>query len=342
MDGFEVAERIRRAPGGGDPVVLMLTSDDLHPKLARLRELGLDAYLVKPIKRSELLEVVTAVLGKGKAREQKSAPAAVAPTGTESRPLRILLAEDSPDNCLLIRAYLKDTPHRLDTAENGEVAVAKFTSGHYDVVLMDVQMPVMDGYTAVGKIRRWERGHNQGPTPIIALTASALEQGIRDSLNAGCTAHLSKPVKKKTLLDALDNVAMANPPASGKTGTHRVVIEIDPDLKELLPGFLARKREDLNVIRAALERRDYSALATMGHRIKGEGGGFGFEDLSVMGKALEQASIGRDAQAVRKQVQALSDYLNRVQIKFRDPAEAAASDCQGAKPLGIIAVSMPD
>jgi CheY-like chemotaxis protein/nitrogen-specific signal transduction histidine kinase len=327
MDGFEVAERIRHDPGGGDPVVLMLTSDDLHPKLARMGELGLDVYLVKPIKRSELLEVVAAVLGKAKAGKAKSVPSRATEAGPEGRPLKVLLAEDSPDNCLLIQAYLKDTPHQLDAAENGETAVAKFTAAHYDAVLMDVQMPVMDGYTAVRKIRRWEHEHGLEPTPIIALTASALEQGIRESREAGCTGHLSKPIKKKTLLDALSDVALAHPPANGKAGADHIVVKVDPELKELIPGFLARKREDLNVIQAAFERRDYSALATLGHRIKGEGSGFGFEALSAMGKALEQASVARDAQTVRKQVQALSDYLNSVQIELSTQTATAGHNC---------------
>jgi len=87
------------------------------------------------------------------------------------RPLRILLAEDSADNRLVIQGYLKDTPHLLDHAENGEVAVQKFAAGHYGAILMDLQMPVMDGYEAVAAIRRLEQGDCRRPTPIIALTA---------------------------------------------------------------------------------------------------------------------------------------------------------------------------
>mgnify|MGYP003694591447 CR=1 FL=1 len=89
--------------------------------------------------------------------------------------LRILLAEDSPDNCTITMAYLQDTPYRVEIAENGAIACEKFIAGHYDLVLMDRQMPIMDGLTATRTIRAWEQANDRPPTPIIALTASALK-----------------------------------------------------------------------------------------------------------------------------------------------------------------------
>jgi two-component system, sensor histidine kinase and response regulator len=100
-------------------------------------------------------------------------------------------------------AYLKDLPYQLDFAENGEIAVAKFMSASYDLVLMDMQMPLMDGYTAVKTIRPWERNQRRTRTPIFALTAYALEEERRKSSEAGCDLHLSKPVRKATLTKAI-------------------------------------------------------------------------------------------------------------------------------------------
>ena len=116
---------------------------------------------------------------------------------------RILLVEDSRDNQLLIQTYLKQTAHHIDLAENGQIAVDKFQSGHYDVVLMDMQMPVMDGLEATRLIREWERHEGVGKTPIIALTALALKQEAVKIFEAGCNAHMTKPIKKATLLDIL-------------------------------------------------------------------------------------------------------------------------------------------
>jgi CheY-like chemotaxis protein len=114
-----------------------------------------------------------------------------------------LLVEDSPDNQLLVRAYLKPTDYFLDVAEHGAIALDKFKSAHYDVVLMDVQMPVMDGYAATKAIRSWERDHDLPSTPIIALTALALKEEGARIFEAGCNTHLTKPVKKSTLLEVL-------------------------------------------------------------------------------------------------------------------------------------------
>jgi CheY-like chemotaxis protein len=216
MDGFEVAQRLRSVPAYAEPVILMLSSDDLSPKLRRLREVGLDAYLVKPVKRSDLLQAIAAAMGKGEIAHQKSVmpPPNNAETA-DRRPLRILLAEDSRDNRMLIEAYLKDLPYQLDMAENGEVAVEKFMRYGYDLVLMDMQMPVMDGYTATRAIRSWEREQNRRPTPIAALTASALEEDVRNTLDAGCTAHLSKPVKKAQLLGLIRDLVRTADASSG-------------------------------------------------------------------------------------------------------------------------------
>jgi PAS domain S-box-containing protein len=205
MDGFQVAERLMQRYGPAHPIVLMLTSDDASPNPSRARAVGINSYVVKPVKRLELFKVIASALGNVKAAETQSAShsAAAISQPAENRRLRILLAEDSPDNRLLIEAYLKKLPYQLDTAENGQVAVEKFMRQHYDLVLMDVRMPVMDGYTAVRRIRDWERERGRPSTPIVALTASALEDDIRNSLEAGCTTHVGKPVRKSRLLETI-------------------------------------------------------------------------------------------------------------------------------------------
>ena len=117
------------------------------------------------------------------------------------------MAEDSKDNRMLVQAYLKNTPHQLAIAENGEIAVRKFMAGNYDLVLMDMQMPVMDGYAATQAIRKWQSEQGVSPTPIIGLTAYALKREVQKSLGAGCTAHITKPIKKARLLDTIHECA---------------------------------------------------------------------------------------------------------------------------------------
>jgi CheY-like chemotaxis protein len=108
-------------------------------------------------------------------------------TDTPLQPLRILMAEDGPDNCTIALAYLADTPYQVDVAETGVIACEMFKVGHYDLVLMDRQMPIMDGLTATRNLRAWESANGRTPVPIIALTASALKGDRETCLAAGCT-----------------------------------------------------------------------------------------------------------------------------------------------------------
>ncbi len=202
MDGFEVVEHLKGELDIPKMTIMMLTSDRRSNDIARCKELGIASYLVKPVKSAMLLEAIISAMGKTKVVHEEVAVTEIA-APEELRALHILLVEDSQDNRLLIQSFLKKTPYKIDIAENGEIAVDKFTSGKYDLVLMDMQMPVMDGYTATKEIRKWEAKEKVEATPIVALTAYATKDEEQKSLDAGCNAHLTKPIKKVKLLEAL-------------------------------------------------------------------------------------------------------------------------------------------
>lgn len=209
MDGFEMIRQVRLSQNGNAPIVMLVTSNGLTTRLNAMRELGLNCYVVKPVKRRELCAAISAAMAEVAA--PADAPAAprheVAPNGSSThltdRPLSILLADDSPDNRLLIAAYLKKSGYALDEVEDGQAALDHFMTRAYDVVLMDIQMPVLDGYSAVREIRRWETANERGRTPIIALSAAALEADVHRAIEVGCDMHVSKPVKKSTLLKSI-------------------------------------------------------------------------------------------------------------------------------------------
>ncbi len=201
MDGFAVAEAVNSSTLRKGLTVIMLTSNHWADDIARTYDLGLGGYLVKPIRRSDLYQTIGIALGRSKGLPVADTISPESTTPTLS--LRVLLVEDSADNQLLIRSYLKSTNHRLEIADNGAIAVEKFKNGHYDLILMDMQMPVMDGLTATKTIRRWERDQDLPPTHIIALTALALKEEAVKIFEAGCNTHMTKPVKKTALIELL-------------------------------------------------------------------------------------------------------------------------------------------
>ncbi|MEN9579192.1 MAG: hypothetical protein RJA70_2201, partial [Pseudomonadota bacterium] len=202
--------------------------------------------------------------------------------------LRILLAEDSPDNCTIAMAYLADTPYRVDIAETGFIACEMFEAGHYDLVLMDRQMPVMDGLTATRKIRAWEAANGRTPTPIIALTASALKGDREKCLAAGCTAFLTKPIKQEVLLQAIiDRFIVAAPAFKEESVPKNPARVTSPMLAAQIPAFLEHRREDVLTMLAALNQGDFETVARLGHDMKGSGASFGFQAITDIGAALE-------------------------------------------------------
>ncbi len=208
--GLDLLDHLARESAYASLPAILLSMGE--PRCYELAEAGQGriACLMKPIKRQVLWDAVNQLLGyAGRDRRTDPRPRTRISHFLTGQPgeegLSILIADDSRDNIMLIRAYLKHTPHRLDVAENGAEAVALFQRNRYDLVLMDVQMPVMDGYTATGQIRAWEREHDYPPVPVVALTANALKEDEQRSLDAGCTGHLTKPIRKGMFLAALQH-----------------------------------------------------------------------------------------------------------------------------------------
>lgn len=212
MDGLQLARALKADAQLSAVPAIMLTSEARLPDMQHLEDAGLRACLAKPIRRAPLLKAVRRAIETEHATDlplPAARPEAPGPEGTG--PLRILLVEDLEDNRLVIALFLKDKPYTIEMAEHGLEAVEKFKAGRYDLVLMDIQMPQMDGYAATAAIRQWEAEEQRVPTPIVALTANAFQEELEKSLAAGCDAHLTKPIKKKTLLEAIRQYAIVNP-----------------------------------------------------------------------------------------------------------------------------------
>ncbi len=248
-------------------------------------------------------------------------------------PVRILLVDDSEDNRKLMQFYLEKTPHTLQTVGDGQAAVETFKGTSFDLVLMDMQMPVMDGYAATREIRQWESQQKIDSTPVVALTASALKGDAEKSLAAGCNMHLTKPIKKKRLLDVI--ATMSGQSVSGEdisgnsqnvevrsdeteADSHgRIVVTIDADLKELIPGYLANRRKDIKLIRESLAAGDYESLRLKGHSMIGSGSSYGFHEISRIGRLINSAAKKQDNDRIRKSFDELISYLERLNIVYK-------------------------
>jgi signal transduction histidine kinase/DNA-binding response OmpR family regulator len=203
MDGFKVAEKIRQDSGLAGATIMMLTSAGQVGDAARCRELGISAYLVKPIRQSELLNAICTVLHKGPQKTSERLVTKRTMRGRQQRH-RILLAEDNLVNQELALRLLEKHGFDVTVAGDGRAALAALARTPFDAILMDVQMPEMDGFEATATIRNMERT-NGAHIPIIAMTAHALKGDQERCLAAGMDAYVSKPIRTAELFKAIEN-----------------------------------------------------------------------------------------------------------------------------------------
>jgi len=309
MDGFELAKRIKEeVEDVKDTAVMMLTSDNRYGDISRCKELGISFYLVKPVKKANLLDAIAAVLGRKTASAIGMVPGVKPVDFSKTRPFNILLVEDSEDNRLLIRSYFKRTSDHIDIAENGKIAVEKFKSGKYDLVLMDVQMPVMDGHTATREIRKWERESGRSQTPIIALTAHAMAEDAKKSLDAGCTDHLTKPIRKVKLMETVYKHTMGG--MDMKEDKPEPIFDMDyaleitdgdiEFLKELVEIFTSGYPEKLAFIARAIKEKDFKTIGETAHSLKGSSGNLGLTRVYELSSEIERLAKEEKIEDVEK------------------------------------------
>jgi PAS domain S-box-containing protein len=306
--GFETLEQIKRLDPGIPTIIS--SSDNQSGDYTQSRALGAVAYLMKPVRRTELLSSVVAALSSA----STPPPASLAEPAEGLATLNILLAEDSEDNRFLVQAYLASKPYKLTFAANGQEAVECFLNGKFDVILMDVQMPIMDGLAATAKIRALEKEHSRKPIAIFALTANALVEDSQRSHDAGCDGHLAKPISKDRLIAAIESVRSAfvvpdNRVPTNGTGDHRYVIEIPEGFETISRKYIQKHLESIAQIRTCLEDRSMDELRKMGHNIKGTAASYGFPELTTLGAAIENAAKASDLQQMEANIKRMEHYI---------------------------------
>jgi two-component system sensor histidine kinase/response regulator len=299
MDGFALAEEVLRHPELAGAVIMMLSSSDRPGNPERCGRLGLARYLTKPVKPSDLLEAILEALaardggGPGAAAVVGQAPSPPEPTGP--RPgWRILLAEDNAVNQKLAVRLLEKQGHAVIVAGTGKEALDLLERQAFDVVLMDVQMPEMDGLEATARIRAREQDTGRH-VPIVAMTAHAMKGDRERCLDAGMDDYVSKPVQGRELFEALTRVLPSRPAALAVLDTDTAWQRVGGDrelMQELAQTFLDDCPKMLARVRAAVAAGDGPALRGAAHGLKGAVGVFGA--TAAVTAALRLETMGRD------------------------------------------------
>ncbi len=331
MDGFEVAARIRDDRAIDGPTVMMLTSDGHTGESARCRDLGIHATLIKPIRQAQLLQAVTAAMSGTRASlppEPSASPASDPSRCSEATcGLRVLLAEDNAINQKLAARLLEKRGHRVHVVATGNEAVAAVGAETFDVVLMDVQMPQMDGLQAAGEIRRRE-AQVGGHTPIIAMTAHAMKGDRERCLAAGMDDYVTKPVKEAALHEVIrrtlglgevpgrrrDDVA----PEPGSAGSVRLLSGAEAALVYRAPGLLCS-------VRQAVLAQQWASVASLSDALATLAEGVGEPQTAASARELEHLVAEGSRGSTERAVARLEDQfrLLRARVAGRSEEEAA-------------------
>jgi two-component system, sensor histidine kinase and response regulator len=341
LDGFATAEKIKSDPEAPTPTIIMLTSGGQRGDAERCRKLGISAYLTKPVRQAELRDAIVGVLGLTH-RADDTPKLVTRHSLRESRKqLQILLADDNAINRELTVRILSKRGHTVTAVENGKLAVEAAEAQNFDVVLMDVQMPEMDGFEATAMIRRNEQANGRH-LPIIAMTAHAMKGDRESCLAAGMDGYISKPIRAQELLEVTESFAGTSRPTPSVDDQVDSVLDretalerVDGDatlLADLAKLFCDQSPRMLSNIQDAITRKDADELRRAAHLLKGSVSTFAAQAAIEATLKLERIARSGELMAAADAYAVLAAEIRRVRAALQDlmSAENAAT---GAVPL---------
>jgi two-component system sensor histidine kinase/response regulator len=329
IDGAAFGQAVKSDPALAVTRVVLLTSADRQGDLRRFAALGFAGYLTKPVRSRELLACLDRVLAHGADEwHMQSQPIvtrnALQPRGDTRRfSGRVLLVEDNAVNQKVARRVLERLGCEVDVAENGRAGVDAEESGNYRLVLMDVQMPVMDGYTATREIRQRERERGRGRVPIVALTANAMTGQLERCLESGMDGLLTKPIEVDRLCEIMERLGLVEvaPRAAPRLDTVRLREVVGTDTafaRDLVRTFLTSSTEALQKMRAAAQSGDAGRVQRVAHSLKGASGNMRALALKELCAALETNVSELSAEELSRRIETLAGELEAVAIALRN------------------------
>jgi len=337
MDGEQLAREIRSNPGIAGIPLILVTSVPRRGDAAKMVRAGFDAYLVKPVKQSKLYETLAAVLGIRQSDGKEAGRRLVTRHSLKEFGgvrCRVLVVEDNIVNQRVATRMLEKRGCRCDVAANGREAVEALERITYDIVLMDCQMPEMDGYEATREIRKRENGDRH--TPIIAMTANVMKGDRERCMEAGMDDYLTKPVNAPSLYALLEKHLAETLPPPGESaekpeagaaapvelGNLREASDGDALFeKELVLHFLQDTEQRLMTLYEALRERNAPALRREAHTIRGAGTAIGAEALGEIAGRLERLAAGNDIDRTTEALTSLRSEFQRVRIALQGHLE---------------------
>ncbi len=340
LDGFQLATAIQSMPRVNNAVIMMLSSSDVSGEIARCKALGIEHFLTKPVKPSELFNAIMATTGTVSNKKSDIADSMPAQPSQPPRLLKILVAEDHPVNQKLMTAILRERGHTVAIASNGHEVLQLFDQEPFDVILMDGQMPEMDGYQAAREIRKREQSTGQH-IRIIAVTAHAMKQDRETCLAAGMDDYVSKPIYPSQLLEKLEMGQSAagapvSPTQAAKPATPSTARAFDAGgalqrargkealLKQLAEVFLLDLPSALTDIDTAVTDNDAQRIERAAHRLKGAAVNLCADALAQAAEQLEQCGRLQAFDQTREAQQQLVTRASELAAELRTFVGGAA------------------
>jgi PAS domain S-box-containing protein len=314
MDGFSTAERIVGDGRYSDLKIVLLTSG-MPAVVTRLEKLGLSAALTKPVKQSELFDLIVSVMS-GTQDLSKPRKSAVPRRASKTGP-RVLVAEDNEVNQLVARRTFEKLGYRVTLVGNGQEAVSAVEKGGFDLVAMDVQMPVMDGLAATAAIRSFEKRAGTH-IPIVAMTAHAMKGDRERCLESGMDGYVAKPIRANELEQVVSKLLRAR--VSAVIDQKALLEGLDGNralLRQLARLFLADEPKRLRAIRTAFDAKDCGGLDKAAHALKGSVANFGAADLVTALAHIETHAKAGELEKALKYLPALESGFATVRKELQ-------------------------
>ncbi|MFH1077430.1 MAG: response regulator [Pseudomonadota bacterium] len=341
LDGFETAREIRKQ--GWETPIVLLTSSGQRGDAKRCKEFNIGGYLTKPMERSLLINAISLVIGNAKKEGETQELVTKYTVEEAGQRYDILLVEDNLQNIILAKTLLTNQGHNVVVAENGLAALNAAKSKRFDVILMDVQMPVMDGLSATQEIRKWEKTQNSRHVPIMAMTANAMKEDEKKCLEAGMDAYITKPISIKEVrlairdlvkgsLSSKDDKTISYPMAGDglgegvkdtKEGVRGINIsealeKIEGNVElycQIMAVFSDSNKNFIPEIRNALGIKDMRLARRLVHSLKGSA-------ASIGANALQKVTLELETAIKQDNFEKLETHIDNVDSALREALES--------------------